>query len=155
MTDEMQNQYLIFELEEEYAIALEKVIVIVEYNGVTTVPETPAYISGVINYRGLVLPVIDLRTRFKKSEVEAPRRCIVITELEGMHFGLVVDRVSDIVTIEDESVKPPPQVGGNYSFNFIKSIGVADEKMVLIIDTDKLINLNDLEQLSENEEEEK
>ena len=155
MTDEMQNQYLIFELEEEYAIALEKIVVIVEYNGVTTVPETPDYIVGVINYRGLVLPVIDLRIRFKKPEVDVPRRCIVITELDGINFGLMVDRVSDIVTIGEDAVKPPPQVGGNYSFNFIKSIGVADEKMVLIIDTDKLINLNDLEELSESEEEEK
>lgn len=154
VNNDISNQYLIFEVDEEFAIEISRVIEILELQPITTVPETPAYIPGVINLRGNVLPVIDVRVRFKKAKKEHSRRnCIIIVELDGIRLGLVVDGVVDLLTIPDDKILPPPQVGGNYTHVFIKAIGVYNDKMKLIIDGDKLVNYKDLEFFPDSEKE--
>lgn len=142
---ELDNKYLIFMVDEHYAIELKSVIEIVECREVTAVPETPPYVEGVVNLRGTVIPVINLRTRFKKSAAHSSvRQCIIVTEFEGAQIGLIVDNVVDLVTLEPDKVSPPPQVGANYAHVFIKELGVQGDQMYLIVDTDKLVNLDDL-----------
>ncbi len=143
---ELQGKYLVFEIDENYALELSKVKEILEYKPVTAVPETPAYIAGVMNLRGSVVPVIDMRKRFHKPEkADLQRRCTIIIHFENALLGLMVDNVTDLIDIAAGSISPPPQVGADYAHVFIKSIGVCSEKMLLIVDTDRLVNHSDLQ----------
>lgn len=154
MSDFLKNQFLVFNVDEAYAIELSKVQEIVEMTGITRVPETPSYIAGVMNLRGHVVPVLDIRERFKKAPAaeNSSRRCIVLVEFDGNPLGLIVDNVVDLITIEEGAFSEPPQVGNDYSHVFIRLVGVHDGKMHLIIDTDKLVNHSDLK-FMDNEEE--
>ena len=145
----LKSQFLLFEVDEEYAIDLGKVIEVIEFQPVTGVPETPPYITGVINLRGQVIPVIDLRIRFRKEPKEYDyRTCIIVVDMEGIHLGLIVDNVLDLITVEESNIIPPPQVGNDYSHVFIKSIAMHEGKVKLIIDGDKIINHSDLDFLA-------
>lgn len=150
---EQALQYLVFSVDEHYALELAKIVEILEYKPITRVPETPAYIAGMMNLHGSVLPVLDMRRRFHKPDRDdLPYRCIVVTRFEGMKLGLVVDTVDDLIALEPGSISQPPQVGEDYAHVFIKQIGVYEDKMVLIIDADKLVNHSDLSFLKEEEE---
>jgi len=145
-------QYLIFEVDEAYAIELSSIVEILEIQPITRVPETPDYITGVMNVRGQVVPVIDLRVRFKKPANESiERKCVIVTKFENLDLGLIVDSVSDLINIDDENISEPPQVGNDYSHIFIKAIGVYDGQMKLILDTDKVINHSDIDFLEEEQ----
>lgn len=143
--NDINSKYLIFVVDEDYALELDKVQEIIEYVEITRVPEAPDYIAGIINLHGHVVPVLDIRKRFRKpANTGAKPRCIVVCNIEGNKLGLIVDNVVDLIDIEPENLKEPPQVGANYIHVFIKYIGIADNKMHLIVDTDKLVNYNDL-----------
>lgn len=145
MNNDIDNKYLIFEVDEEYALSLAYVVEIIDTTGITRVPETPDYIAGILNLRGHVVPVIDIRKRFKKPDrTDDRRQCIIITKIEGNLLGLIVDNVIDLVDIEPSHITASPQVGGSYVHVFIKSIGIYNEKMMLIVDADRLVNYNDL-----------
>lgn len=148
-------KYLTFELDESYALEMSCIVEIIEYKTVTAVPETPAYIAGVINVRGTILPVIDLRARFHLPGASGKsRRCLIIILFEGQKIGLLVDSVTDLLEIAAEKITPPPQAGASYSHVFIKGIGITDSGMVLIADPDKLVNLDELAFLDKEENEE-
>lgn len=142
----IENKYLLFSVDEEYALALSDIGEIIQYREVTRVPDTPDYVAGIINMRGHVVPVIDVRKRFKKPEKQGDlsRRCIIFANVEDNQLGLIVDDVLDLIEIEPENLKEPPQVGNNYIHVFIKYIGIYGNTMQLIVDTDKLVNYNDL-----------
>jgi len=140
------NRYLTFTLDECYALNMDYIVEVIQYKPVTPVPETPSYIAGVINLRGTIVPVIDMRERFlKEPHRELSRRCILIIRFNDMLIGLLVDDNADIEELDPEKLTAPPQVGSNYSHVFIKSIGIKDDGMILIIDADKLIHLDELE----------
>lgn len=146
MTNDINNKYLVFEVDEEYAIDLLYVLEIIEFQPVTAVPETPDYVAGIINLRGQVVPVIDVRTRFHKEKKEyTSRTCIIIIQINGQRLGLIVDFVVDLLVLEDGALTAPPQIGNNYANVFIKAIGIADDCIKLIIDSEKLINYDDLD----------
>lgn len=150
MAERLENEYLICDLDEQYAIEVDSVVEILEYTPVTPVPETPPYIVGILNLRGQVIPVVDLRIRFRKAPAaEGIRRCIVIVRFEGLELGLVVDNVLDMRMILPEQITPPPQVGNDYAHVFVKEIGVEDGRMFLIIDENKIVNYRELEFLTE------
>lgn len=152
MNQLLENEYLICSIDEHYAIAVDSVVQIIEHTQVTPVPETPPYIVGIINLRGQVIPVIDLRIRFRKPpNAEIAHRCIVIVRFEALELGLIVDNVLDLLTILPEQKTPPPQVGNDYAHVFVKEIGVVNEEMNLILDENKIVNYSDLEFLSDCE----
>lgn len=145
MINDVNNKYLIFEVDEEYALGVRYIVEIIENTDITRVPEAPDYIAGIINLHGMVVPVIDIRKRFKKPpKVDAPRRCIIITKVESNPLGLIVDNVVDMIDMEPDKLKEPPQVGGSYVHVFIKAIGIYEDRMHLVVDPDKLVNYNDL-----------
>lgn len=147
---DVHNKYLIFAVDEEYALPLSTVVEIIEHREITRVPETPDYVAGIINLRGHVIPVIDIRTRFRKeSKAMGKRRCIIITRIEGKPLGLVVDTVIDLIDIREDQINEVPQVGKNYVHIYIKGIGISEKRMHLIVDTDKLVNYNELGFLEE------
>lgn len=139
------KRYLTFDLDECYALDMDLVAEVIQSKPVTPVPETPAYIAGVINLRGAVIPVIDMRARFLKEQREdLLRRCILIISFGEMMIGLLVDDNADITELDPEQLAAPPQVGNHYSHVFIKSIGMTEGKVILVIDTDKLVHLEEI-----------
>lgn len=142
-----QNKYLLFPLGDElYGIPIHTVINIVELQKITAVPDVPNYIKGLINLRGNVLPVIDLRVRFNLSAREYDdRTCIIIVKAGDQSFGLIVDTVAEVQDIPSEQIEPPVQVM-NKKFNkqYIMGIGKVGDSIRILLNVDKLLEEDDL-----------
>lgn len=111
--DTMLGQYLDFSVDREvYGIGIRYVTEIIGMQPVSTIPEAPEYIKGIINLRGKIIPVIDMRLKFKKEPAGyTDRTCIIVMELEGKSAGLIVDSVSEVMTMSDENIAAPPELG--------------------------------------------
>lgn len=153
---EITKKYLLFEVDEEYALELDTVLEIIELCEVTRVPEAPDYVAGIINLRGNVVPVIDVRKRFRKPPRESVvARCIVICNIGDNRLGMIVDNVIDLIELDPTKLQDPPQLGSNYIHVFVKNIGLSENdpaRMRLIVDTDKLVNYDDLHYFDEHQE---
>ena len=141
------NQFLTFMLgEEEYGVDILNVQEIRSWESATSIPNTPDYVLGVINLRGLVVPIIDLRKRFAMSKAEfGPATIIVIVRLldhsrTSKTIGMVVDEVSDVYNISAEDIGEMPDLGSVVGTEFIKGVANINEKMVIILNIDSLIN---------------
>ncbi len=153
MTQEVttvSNKYLTFVLAtEEYAVDILRVQEIKGWSKVTPIPNTPDYICGVINLRGTIVPIIDLRLRFGLPCLEyGPMTVIVVLRVISNQreriMGIVVDAVSDVYDVIETEIKPPPDFGSVISIEFVKGLVTVDEKMVIILDIDRLLNSNEL-----------
>ncbi len=141
------NQFLTFMLGgEEYGVDILNVQEIRSWESATAIPNTPDYVLGVINLRGLVVPIVDLRKRFAMSGAEfGPTTIIVIVKLSGKSnssktIGMVVDEVSDVYNIMDDDIGEMPGFGSVVGMEFIKGVATVNEKMVIILNIDSLIN---------------
>ena len=144
------NQYLTFILgPEEYGIDILKVQEIRGYSTITAIPNTPSYIKGVMNLRGAVVPVVDLRTRFGMPTTEYNKFTVIIVVVVGTRIlGLVVDAVSDVLNIARDAIEPPPDLGSSIDQAFITGLGKAGEKLILLVDIDRLVNLAEMNALT-------
>lgn len=149
--DENKNQYLTFILAgEEYGVDILRVQEIKGWDNVTKIPNAPHYIKGVMNLRGTIVPIIDLRERFNLEKLEYGPMTVVIVlkvETENRHrtMGIVVDAVSDVYDIASEHMRPPPDFGDVISVEFLKGLATVDNKMVIVLDIDHLLTSNELE----------
>lgn len=149
--DTQKDKYLIFTIDkEEYGIEIKYVIEIVGIQTITKVPELDDYIKGIINLRGKIIPVMDVRLRFKKSMMEYDdRTCIIVVDVGDLTVGLIVDRVSEVVNIPENQVVPPPETSKNSRNKYISGIGKIGEDVRLLIDCNKLLNDNDKDTIKE------
>lgn len=144
------RQHLTFMLgQETFALGILAVKEIIEYGQMTTVPMMPAFIRGVINLRGAVVPVVDLAVRFGGAPAEVTRRtCIIIIEFqaegETQVAGMVVDAVNEVLEIPAADVLPPPAFGARIRAEFIKGMGKVQDKFVIILDVDKVLSDDEL-----------
>lgn len=151
-------QYLTFKLGEEvFALDVSKVREILEYNSITKVPQVPDFMRGVINLRGSVVPVVDLRLKFGMEEtVQSINTCIIVVEvlLEGETtiLGALADSVQEVVDMEPEQIEPSPHIGTRLNTEFIKGMGKCDGHFVMILDIDKVFSGEQLELISRNTE---
>lgn len=147
--DTQYGRYLTFEISNEhYGIEIKYVIEIIGIQPITALPEVPAYIKGIINLRGEIIPVMDVRRRFFKKELSYnDRTCIIISCFDGLNIGLIVDCVSEVLTIPDSGTVPPPEINKT-SNRFIKSIGKVDNKIILLLDYEKLLDGKDVKRLT-------
>ena len=131
--------------EEEFGIDILKVQEIIRIMDITKVPNAPPYVEGVINLRGKVIPVIDLRSRFGLDyrDHDSQTRIIVI-DLHAMITGFVVDEVSEVLRIQSNTVEPPPSVVAGVESEYIKGVGKLDDRLLILLDLDKLIPLEEL-----------
>lgn len=149
------QQYLTFSLTEEmFAIGIQQVREIIEYDNVTTVPMMPDFVKGVINLRGSVVPVIDLCARFGRGESTIHRRsCIVIVEAEHegaqQELGVVVDAVSEVLEIPWSEIEPPPAFGARIRADFIFGMGKVDSRFVILLNVDKVLAIGEMAMLAE------
>lgn len=145
------RQYLTFKLNEEiFGVDVAQVREILDYIKITKVPQTPEFMCGVINLRGSVVPVVDMRLKFKMPESERTvNTCIVVVEvlLEGASttLGALVDSVQEVFELEPQDIEPAPRIGTRLNTDFIKGMGKRDDKFIIILDIDKVFSAEELE----------
>jgi purine-binding chemotaxis protein CheW len=153
--DMLGGKYLTFLLvDEEYGLPIKKVKEIIGIMDITHIPKTPEFIRGVINLRGKIIPVMDLRLKFGLQCKEYnPRTCIIVFEIDTLEIrrqiGIIVDTVSEVVNIQELDIEPPPQYGALVDEGFLLGIGKVKEKVILLLDTHKVFGSNDLILLKE------
>ncbi|MEJ5300822.1 MAG: chemotaxis protein CheW [Thermodesulforhabdaceae bacterium] len=150
------GKYLTFRLgEEEYGIEILKVKEIIGMMPITPIPQTPEYIKGVINLRGKVIPVIDLRLRFRMPEVPyTERTCIIVVEVkvanEPISIGIVVDAVSEVSQIKEEDIEATPSFGTSLDTNYILGMAKTDNSVKILLDIDQVLTQEELESLEKS-----
>lgn len=149
--DTQKNRYLTFSLgKETYGIEIKYVTEIIGLQVITEIPELPKYIKGIINLRGKVIPVMDIRLRFKKEALEYnDRTCVIVVDINDISIGIIVDSVAEVLTIPEVDIVEPPQMNKGLNNRYIKSIGKVGESVKLLLDCEKLLNEDELEDLSE------
>lgn len=149
--DTQKGRFLTFPLgKESYGIEIKYVTEIIGIQAITEIPELPDYVKGIINLRGKIIPVMDVRTRFKKEAKEYnDRTCIIVVDIRDISIGLIVDNVSEVLTIPEEDIVEPPQMNKAFSNRYIKNIGKVGNDVKLLLDCDKLLSEDDLQELSE------
>ena len=147
-------QYLTFKLREEvFAIEISKVREVLEYTTVTKVPRTPDFMSGVINLRGNVVPVIDLNLKLGMPLTEKTiDTCIIIVEIavsgEIVVLGALADSVQEVIDLEPENIEPAPKIGTSLNIEFLKGMGKKDDQFMMIFDIDKVFSSEDIAAVS-------
>lgn len=143
---DLGGKYLTFHLgTEEYGIEILKVREIIGLMPITRVPRTPPSVLGVINLRGKVIPVVDLRLRFGMEAVVAQARtCIIVVYAAGVEFGLVVDSVSDVADVEAGDVEAPPELGTGVDTQFLLGIAKKDDSVRLLLDIDRVLSTQEV-----------
>ncbi len=149
------TQYLSFNLGEEvFALDIGKVREVLEFTTVTKVPQTPDFMRGVINLRGGVVPVVDMKLKFGMGETEKTiNTCVIITEVELDDgeltvLGALADSVQEVFDMHAEDVEPAPKLGTQLNTEFLKGMGKKDDEFVLLLDIDKVFSLAELEAVS-------
>ncbi len=142
------NQYMTFNLEEIYGIELKKIKEIIRYQDLTKVPETPEFILGVLGLRGTAVPIICLRTLLKLDKKDINEYSVIIVmEVSGRLIGLLVDSVSDMISIEDDEIKEPLSFSNKNSRKFINGMVEKDNKFTMLFAVDKLFSSDEIDLL--------
>jgi purine-binding chemotaxis protein CheW len=147
------NKYLTFSIAEEvYGIDISDVTEIVEIQKITVVPDMPKYVKGIINLRGKVIPIVDLRLRFNMEARDFDdRTCIVIVNVRKSSIGFIVDTVLEVVVIPEKDVSEPPQFKSTGSHeNYVTGIGKVGEHVKILLDAEKIVHQDEIEKISEN-----
>jgi len=141
-----ENQYLTFMLSgEEYGVDILTVQELRGWEETTPIPNTPSFVLGVINLRGVVVPIVDLRDRFGLERIDyGPTTVVIIVKVEAAGkervLGIVVDAVSEVYDIDKGDMQPPPDMEGSISIDFVTGLATMDDKMVILLDINKLVN---------------
>ena len=140
------REFLVFSLgEEEYAIEILKVQEIRGYENVTRIANAPDFIKGVTNLRGVIVPILDMRIKFSVSEAVYDRETVVIvTSINQRVVGVVVDRVSDVLTLSKEQIAPAPEFSVGLPLSYLYGLGNLDNRMLVLVDIEKLLSSEEL-----------
>jgi purine-binding chemotaxis protein CheW len=152
------NQYLSFKLDEEiFALGIAKVREVLDYTSITKVPKTPDFMRGVINVRGGVVPVVDMRVKFGMSKTEQTvNTCIIIVEIEMESettiLGVLADSVEEVMELDPGQIEPAPKIGTKLRTEFIRGMGKRDEQFIIVLDIDKVFSGEELALVKGSEE---
>ncbi|OHD18387.1 MAG: chemotaxis protein CheW [Spirochaetes bacterium GWD1_27_9] len=149
--DTQSNKFLSFKIgDESYGIEIKSIIEIVEVQRIIEVPDMPVYIKGVVNLRGKVIPVMDLRLRFNMQERKYDdRTCIIIVNVNNTAVGLIVDNVDEVLEIPENSIEPPPNFKTRSGSNkFINGLGKISEEVKILLDVQKILYDEDFQKIS-------
>lgn len=154
--DAQRGMYMTFKSGNEYfGLKIQYVSEIIQFQTITAIPETEDYIKGLINLRGKVIPVIDVRLRFKQQPFEYnDRTCIIVINVKSMLVGLIVEKIAEVVDINEDNILPPPTIGrtDKVQNKYVYGIGKVGNSVKLLLDPDKLLNDEDLSVVEQNGE---
>lgn len=147
--DTQKGKYLTFSLgKESYGIEIQYVTEIIGIQAITEIPELPDYVKGIINLRGKIIPVMDVRLRFKKEIKEYnDRTCVIVIDIMDLSIGLIVDSVAEVINIPEKDIEAPPKMNKGYNNRFIKNIGKVGSDVKLLLDCEKLLNDDEISNL--------
>lgn len=139
-------EYLAFTLgQEEYGIDIQKVQELRGYDAVTRIANAPAHIKGVVNLRGIIVPIIDMRIKFNLGTPTYDQfTVVIILNLASRVMGMVVDSVSDVITLKPEQIKPAPEMGAVLDTEYLIGLGTLEQRMLILVDIDKLMSSTDM-----------
>ncbi|MGB7481977.1 MAG: chemotaxis protein CheW [Burkholderiaceae bacterium] len=139
-------EFLAFTLgDEEYGVDIHKVQELRGYDSVTRIANTPAFIKGVVNLRGIIVPIIDLRIKFDLGVPNYDQfTVVIILNVAGRVLGTVVDSVSDVITLTAEQLKPAPEMGAALNTDYLLGLGTIDQRMLLLIDMERLLSSSEI-----------
>lgn len=144
------TQFLTFKLEDElFALDIEQVREVLDFTSITKVPQTPDYMRGVINLRGRVVPVVDLRLKFGKTMAEQTvNTCVIIVEVqmdgEKVVMGAMADAVQEVLDLEPDQIEPPPRLGTKLNTEFIRGMGKHADQFIIILDIDRVFSCDEM-----------
>jgi len=140
------SEFLAFTLgKEEYGIDILKVQEIRGYEAVTRIANAPVFVKGVINLRGIIVPVVDMRIKFNLGTPTYDQfTVVIILNINGRIVGMVVDSVSDVTTLMPDQIKPPPDMDTTFNSDYLIGLGTIDERMLILVDIDKLMTSPDM-----------
>ena len=146
----MENQLVVFELaNEHFGVDISAVESIIKMQTITLVPQAPAFVEGVTNLRGSILPVVDLRKRFGFQSYEAGKHSrIVVVTIEGIKVGMIVDAVSEVLRVSDETIEPPPPMVTTIDSSFITGIAKMEKRLIILLDLAKVLSIHEQSALS-------
>lgn len=150
-SDRAPLEYLAFTLgQEEYGIDIQKVQELRGYDTVTHIANAPAFIKGVVNLRGTIVPIIDMRIKFDLGDPTYDQFTVVIVlNVDGHVIGMVVDSVSDVITLTAEQIKPAPEMGSAFNTNYLIGLGALEDRMLILIDIDHLMSSTEMGMIEE------
>jgi purine-binding chemotaxis protein CheW len=150
----MENQIVVFELSSElYGVSISSVESIIKMQAITKMPHAPKFVEGVTNLRGKVLPVVDLRKRFGLADTTSTRNSrIIVISVNGMEVGMVVDGVSEVLTIQDENIEPTPMITSTLDSTFITGIAKIDQRLIILLDLGKVLSTQEQESVTRVEQ---
>lgn len=143
-------QYLTFRLEDEvFALDISQVREVLDFTAITKVPRSPDFMRGVINLRGSVVPVVDMRLKFSMTRTEQTlNTCIIIAEInvegETLVLGALADSVQEVIELDPSNIEPAPRIGSRFDTEFIKGMGKRDEEFIIILDIDRIFSAGEL-----------
>ncbi len=142
----MANEFLTFRLgSEEYGMEILKVQEIRGYDAITQIANSPDFIKGVVNLRGIIVPIVDMRIKFRLGNATYDQfTVVIILNVAGRVMGMVVDAVSDVLTLQAEQMRPAPGLGSVIDTEYIMGLGTVDERMLILIDIEKLMGSSDM-----------
>lgn len=145
-SDRAGDEFLAFTLgKEEYGIDILKVQEIRGYETVTRIANAPDFIKGVVNLRGIIVPIVDMRIKFNLGEpIYDQFTVVIILNINGRVVGMVVDSVSDVITLSPEQIKPAPEMGTAFNTDYLIGLGTLDERMLILVDIDKLMSSSEM-----------
>ncbi|PKM94761.1 MAG: chemotaxis protein CheW [Firmicutes bacterium HGW-Firmicutes-1] len=148
--DTQKGRFLAFCMgNEEYGIEISYVTEIIGIQAITQVPELPDHIKGIINLRGKIIPVMDVRLRFKKEPKEYnDKTCIIVVDIKEVSIGLIVDTVAEVLSISEDNLVEPPQLTTGSQNKYIKAIGKIRNEVKLILDCDRLLNDDQIQSIA-------
>ncbi len=156
--DAQKGKFMTFQTGKEYfGISINYVNEIIQMQPITSIPEVEDYIKGLINLRGKIIPVIDVRLRFKMEPIEyTDRTCIIVIDVKSMTIGLIVEKIAEVDTVMDDDIVPPPKLGKKDSeqSKYVYGLARTGNGMKLLLDPEKLIKDEDLQAISDLQEEE-
>lgn len=146
---ETSEKYLSFLIDNQYyAFHINNVNEIIKMQDITPVPEFPDYAKGIINLRGLLVPIIDVRLRFSKSEAEYDERtCIIVLNMKDIEVGFIVDTVDEVLDIDEKDISPVPKLSDARTRKFITGVGKTAKKIVMLLDAQKMLNDEEIKSL--------
>ena len=146
ITSHLANEFLTFKLGgEEYGIEILKVQEIRGYDSITHIANAPEFIKGVVNLRGIIVPIIDMRIKFRLGNADYDQfTVVIILNVAGRVMGIVVDGVSDVISLGTDQMRPTPGFGSVIDTEYIMGLGTVDERMLILIDIEKLMSSSDM-----------
>jgi purine-binding chemotaxis protein CheW len=143
------GKFLTFFLaEEEYGIEITKVQEIIGMLPITRVPRTPEYVRGVVNLRGKVIPIVDLRRKFGLDATGAEETCIIVVQVRGVQLGVVVDRVSEVSAVSPADIEEPPSFGADVHTEYLLGLGKVNGRVKLLLDIDQVLSTTEVVDLA-------